>query len=120
MPAVQPAAADAKPAQRFNRMVVDAAREGRIYDGLACPVTRTGIPVTDFGLLALAAVFDGKARDHVEAAGHGLSILKRLDRRPRRAGEPIEDDREATEFLAEHMRPILDEAIPLWRRLGAL
>lgn len=120
LPAVQPAAADAKPAQRFNRMVVDAAREGRMYDALACPATRTGIPVTQFGLLALAAVFDGKARDHVEAAAYGLSILTRLDRRPGRDGQPIRDDQEATAFLAEHMRPILDEAIPLWRRLGAL
>jgi len=119
LPVMQPAA-DAAPAQRFNRMVVDAAREGRIYDNLACPVTRTGIPVTDFGLLALVAVFDGKAGDHVEAARYGLSILKRLDRRPRRGGQPIEDDQEATEFLADHMRPVLNEAIPLWRRLGAL
>ncbi|MGB9365253.1 MAG: class I SAM-dependent methyltransferase [Xanthobacteraceae bacterium] len=120
LPVMQPAAADAKPAQRFNRMVIEAAREGRIYDSLACPVTGTGIPVTDFGLLALVAVFDGQARDAVEAAGYALSILKRLDRRPRRGGQPIEDDAEATEFLAEHMRPILDEAIPLWRQLGAL
>jgi SAM-dependent methyltransferase len=119
LPAMQPMA-DAKPAQRFNRMVIGAAREGRIYDSLACPVTRTGIPVTDLGLLALLAVFDGKAQDHVEAARHALSILKRLDRHPRRGGEPIEDDGEATEFLGEHMRPIVDEAIPLWRRLGAL
>lgn len=120
LPAMQPAAADPKPAQRFNRVVVDAAREGRVYDSLACPVTRTGIPVTDFGLLALAAGFDGKARDHVEAARYALSILKRLERRPRRGGQPIEDDQDATEFLAEHMRPILDEAIPLWRQLGAV
>ena len=119
LPAMQPAP-DAKPAQRFNRMVADAARDGRMYDSLACPVTRTGIPVTDFGLLGLVAVFDGKAQDHVEAARYGLSILKRLDRRPRRGGQPIEDDKEATEFLADHMRPVLDEAIPLWRRLGAL
>lgn len=119
LPVMQPAA-DAKPAQRFNRMVVEAAREGRLYDSLACPVTRTGIPVTDFGLLALIAVFDGRAGDHVEAAGYGLSILKRLDRRPRRHGQPIESDLEATEFLAEHMRPFIEEAIPLWYRLGIL
>jgi len=120
MPVVHPAAADVDPARRFNRMVVDAAREGRTYDCLASPVTRAGIPVTEFGLLALVAVFDGKAQDHVEAARHGLSILARRDQRPRHGGQPIEDDQEAIEFLAEHMRPILHEAIPLWRRLGAL
>lgn len=120
IPALQPAAADAKPARRFNRMVVNAAREGRMYDSLACPVTRTGIPVTDFGLLALVAVFDGQARDHLDAARYGLSILKRLDRRPRRGGQPIDDDKEAIAFLAEHMRPIIEELIPLWRQLGVL
>jgi hypothetical protein len=119
MPTMQ-AAADVESAQRFNRVVIDAAREGRIYDSLACPVTRSGIPVTEFGLLALVAVFDGKASDHLEAARYGLSILDRQGRRPRRGAEPIEDDQGVTGFLADHMRPVIEESIPLWRRLAVL
>ena len=61
---------DLRPAQRFNRLVVDHARAGRIYDSLASPLTGTGIPVTDFGLLSLAAWFDGKAGEPAMAAAH--------------------------------------------------
>ena len=45
-------------------------------------------------------------------------ILKALGRRPLKNLQPIDADNEAIDFLAEHMQPILDEAVPLWRRLG--
>ena len=73
---------DKEPAQRFNRMIVDFARTGRIYGALASPVLRTGVGVRDLGLLALAALFDGKGDDAAMAAKHALSILKVLGRRP--------------------------------------
>jgi hypothetical protein len=47
-----------------------------------------------------------------------MSILNMLGRRPVREGVPIEDDGEATSFLAEQMKPILDAYVLLWRRLG--
>jgi len=91
----------------------------RICHHLAAPAARTGIPVTDFGLLALAAIYDGK--DEIAAAArHAMSILKVLGRRPTKEGRTLEDDGEATIFLAESMRPIIEEQIPVWRRLGAL
>jgi len=83
-------------------------------------VLRTGIPVSDFGLLALSALFEGKGDDPQQAAAHGLAILKALGRRPLKDLRPIERDNDAIEFLAEHIQPILDEAVPVWRRLGAL
>jgi SAM-dependent methyltransferase len=118
LPVLPSASLDAGPAQRFNRVVVDEAREGRIYDSLACPATRTGIPVTDFGLLTLAAFFDGSADGPHDAARHGLRILKRLGRRPLRNSKPIEGEEDAVTFLAEHMAPVIEESIPLWQRLG--
>lgn len=111
--------ADAAPAQRFNRMIVGHARAGRLYNFLAAPLARTGIPVTDFGLLALAAVFEGK--DETAAAAQlAMSILKALGRRPMKNGRLIEDDGAATLFLAEKIDPILKDDVPLWRRLGML
>jgi hypothetical protein len=108
---------DVEPAQRFNRMVIDHSRTGRIYHHLASPLARTGIPVTDFGLLTLAAIIDGK--DGVDAvARHAMSILNILGRRPMRDGVPLNDEHEATAFLIEQMKPILDHYVPLWRRLG--
>jgi SAM-dependent methyltransferase len=111
---------DAAPAQRFNRLVAEEARTGRVYNNLACAVARTGIPVTDFGLLALAAFFDGKAADAKRAARYGLAILKDLERRPLRNKIPIDDDADAVAFLTEHMTPVFEELIPLWQRLEML
>jgi hypothetical protein len=120
LPVFASAPVDAAPAMRFNRVVIEHARKGRVFDNLASPVTGTGIPVTDFGLLTLAALQDGMAAEAGAVARHGLDLLKRLDRRPHRDGRPIENDREAMSFLAEHMRPVIEESVPLWRRLGML
>ena len=111
---------DKEPAQRFNRMIVDFARTGRVYGTLASPVLRSGVPVRDFSLLALAALFDGKGDDAAMAATHALSILKILGRRPIKDGALIEDDGDAIAFLISNFRPILEDDVPLWRRLGML
>ena len=44
------------------------------------------------------------------AAQHAMSILKILGRRPMKEGRLIEDDGEATIFLAEQMQPIIEDA----------
>ena len=119
-PLMAPPCADATPAQRFNRTLVEKARAGEVFDNLASPVLRTGIPVSDFGLLALSALFEGKGEDPHQAAAHGLAILKGLGRRPLKELRPIERDSDAIEFLAEHMQSILEQAVPVWRRLGVL
>jgi SAM-dependent methyltransferase len=120
VPVTAPPSVDAEPARRFNRTIVERARGGRLYGYLASPVTGTGIAVDDFGLLTLAAVFDGKASTPAAAAWHGLSIIKALGRRPLDDGRPIADDDAALTFLAARMAPVIEEDIPLWRRLGVL
>ena len=115
-----PAAADPRPAKRFNRMVAESVKKGRVYGHLASPVAGTGLPVNDFALLALAAAFDDQADEPASAAQHALATVKGLGRRPSRDGRPIQDDAEALRFLAEHMTPVVEEQIPLWRRLGVL
>jgi SAM-dependent methyltransferase len=111
---------DVGPAQRFNRMIVERARAGRPYSHLASPIARTGVPVDEIGLLALAALFDGQAAEPSVAARHVLSILSALGRKPLRGHQPIDDDGEAIAFLTETLKPVFDEQIPLWRRLGVL
>jgi hypothetical protein len=115
-----PAPEDGAPARRFNRMVVDAARTGRLYGWLASPVARTGVRVDDFGLLTLAALFDGEAAPPEAAARRGLAVIAGLGRRPRDGGRALDDDGEALAFLAERMRPALEEDLPLWRSLGVV
>lgn len=109
---------DGGPAHRFNRMVVDSLRGGRAYHHLASPVVRTGLPVPDFGLLALATLFEGK--DGPAAGRHALSILKAIGRRPLKDGRPVERDGEAEAFLAEQIARVLADYVPLWRQLDCL
>ena len=119
LPVISSANANGEPARRFNRMVVDSLRSGRTYHHLASPMVRTGLPIPDFGLLALAALFEGK--DDGPATGrHALSILKALGRRPYRDGRRLESDGEAEAFLAEQIARVLADYLPLWRRLGCL
>lgn len=120
MPLLGPPAPDFGPAQRFNRMVVDCARRGLVFGHLASPVSRTGIRVDDFGLMALAALFDGEANDVQRAAKHGLAMVTRLGRRPAENGAPIEDDARAEDFLAARLAPYINDWFNVWRRLGAV
>jgi trans-aconitate methyltransferase len=119
-PVIAAESIDREPAQRFNRMIVDFARTGRNYGALAAPVVRSGVAVGDLALLALAAVFDGKADDPEMAAKHAMSILKVLGRQPLKNGALINDETAAVDFLASAYRPILEEDVPIWRQLGIL
>jgi SAM-dependent methyltransferase len=106
-------------AQRFNSMIIDHARNGRFYYDVASPVARTGIRVTDFGLLTLAALSDGK--DTVQAAArYAMAILKEFGGRPRRDGVPITDDSDAANFVTENVETIMTDYVPVWQRLSVL
>jgi predicted O-methyltransferase YrrM len=111
---------DHGPAQRFNRMIVENARAGRLYYALASPVARTGIPIGDFGLLTLSALYDGKGDNEVEAAKHALALLVGIGRRPLKEGKLLQDDAEALAFLELNLKPVLDNQVPIWKRLGML
>ncbi len=119
LPLMAPSRVDVAPAHRFNRMIAENVRSGRLYHHLAAPAARTGVPLPNFGLLALSALFDGK-NEGSAAARHALSILKTLGRRPMKDGEPIESDSEAEGYLAEQIGLVLAEYVPVWRRLGCL
>ena len=120
LPLMRPPAQDRRPAHRFNRFVADFARTGRLHTHLASPVARTGIPVGEFGLLALAALSDGEAGDAERAGRHGLETVKRLGARPAENGVPIEDDAAAAGFLARHLSNVIADWFPVWHRLGVI
>jgi hypothetical protein len=111
---------DTEPARRFNRVVIDNFRAGRIYRNLASPVAGTGISASEFHLLALAAVLDGCGDEVPTAAKYSLAFLKRCGRLPMRDGTLIENDNEGIAFLEQQLQPILDDLVPIWRRLGVL
>ena len=108
LPLMPPARVTRRPAHRFNRMIVGHARTGRIYS----PSRLAGRPHRRAGLGFRPAGAGGRlrrqgTRTSQAAARHAMSILKMLGRRPMREGRLIEDDGEATIFLAESMQPIL-------------
>jgi hypothetical protein len=111
---------DPEPARRFNRLVIDNLRAGRLYQNLASPVAGTGIWVSEFGLLALAAMFDGRGDDAAMSAKHALALLKNSGRLPSRDGKLIQDENEGAAFLEQQLRPILEDMVPIWHRLGVL
>ena len=107
---------DGKPAQRFNRMIVEFARTGRDYGALALPFVRSGVAVGDLALLALAAVFNGKGDDPEMAAKHAMSTLKVLGRRPLKDGAIINDENHGSGFSGLSVSSsILEANVPLWR-----
>jgi hypothetical protein len=118
LPILGPAAVDIEPARRFNRMIVENLKAGRFYRNLAAPVAGTGIWVSEFGLLALSAVLDGREHDAAAAAAHTLALLKNCGRLPVKDGKLIDDENEGIAFLEQQLQPILDDVLPVWRRLG--
>jgi SAM-dependent methyltransferase len=120
LPILAPTAVDKEPAWRFNRMIVENFKSGRLYANLASPVAGTGIWVSEFGLLALAAMFEGRGDDAVASATHALAVLKNSGRLPMRDGKLIEDESQGIAFLEQHLQPILEDVVPIWRRLGVL
>ncbi len=111
--------ADRAPARRFNRLVVERARNGRLHGHLACPATRGGLAVDEFALLALAAHFDG-AGNAEQAAKLGLETVKKLGRRPSAEGAILDGDAEAVAMLRVKLKPYIEHWIPFWRRCGMI
>jgi hypothetical protein len=120
VPILPAAAVDMGPAQRFNRMVVDYVRAGRSYRYLASPVAGTGIAVSDLGFLVLAALFDGHGNDAAAAAKHALALLKSSGKLPMKDGKLLDNEADGLRFLEESFKPILEDVVPVWRRLGLL
>jgi hypothetical protein len=87
---------------------------------VASPVARTGIPLSEFHLLALAAILDERVTHPSVAAAYALDLIKEMGRRPVREGRLIEDDDAGRAFLEERLTPILADAPPVWKRLGIL
>jgi SAM-dependent methyltransferase len=120
VPILPTTAVNLKPAQRFNRMVVDHVRAGRSYRCLASPVAGTGIAVSDLGMLALSALFDGCGDDAAAAAKHALAVLKSCDKLPMEDGKILHNEADGLRFLEARIKVILEDVVPLWRRLGVL
>jgi hypothetical protein len=68
----------------------------------------------------LASLFDGRGHDAPAAAKHALALLKGCGKVPMKDGRLLQDEAEGLSFLEERLQPILDDFVPVWRRLGVL
>jgi predicted O-methyltransferase YrrM len=115
--ALMPPETDPAPAKRFNRLMVENARAGRLYGNLASPFARTGLPASDLGLFTLSSILDGE--DEIgKIASRALGAIKGMGRVVMKDGEAVHDETAATDVLVERMSPILEKQVPVWRRLG--
>jgi SAM-dependent methyltransferase len=119
LPLVVPPAADPAPAQRFNRHVIDNLKAGRLYNAVASPVARTGLPVGEFDLLAMMAAMDGKD-DLPGAARHAHKVILGMGRHPIRDGRLLTAESEALAFLEERIAAPFTAGLPVWKLLGVL
>lgn len=109
---------DVQPAQRFNRMLVERARAGHFYGHFASPHVGSGIFVDEYGLLAMAALFDEQSIEPQSVARYALPLLAGAGKPPHRDGQPIDDEGEAVTFLTERIGIVMTEQVPLWKSLG--
>lgn len=106
-------------AHRFNRAITGELRLGRPVHYLAAPLAGSGIYASSIDLYALAAA--QQQMEHPdEAATHALSIMAGLGQRPLKDGIPILDDDRARTHLANELKPVLTNKLPLWKQLGVL
>jgi hypothetical protein len=116
---LMPPETDPEPAKRFNRLMVENARAGRLYRNLASPLARTGLPATDLGLFTLASFLEGE--DEIgKVASRALGTIKSMGRVVMKDGEAVHDETAATDVLVQRMAPVLEKQVPIWRRLGAI
>lgn len=104
----------------FNQTIVNDFKCGRPYRVLASPAGGTGIGVSQGELIALSAHYDGQAKTPAEAARYGLGILRNLNLRLIKDGNPIEDEDKAIAELEPQVAKTYSEVFPIWRRLGVL
>src|SRR5262249_3247267 len=81
---------DTKSARRFNTMIVEEFKLGRLYSVLAAPVARTGLPVSPNELCVLAAHFEGQGQNPSVAAQHTRGLLSKTGQHVMKDGKPIE------------------------------
>lgn len=106
---------DPGPAQRFNQVVTETTTAGAPYQALALPLVGNGLLVRDLELLALEGSRHCKADQLIDHLAQSLNVLgKNL----RQDGVALEGPLLRTR-LQELITLVLEQRIPLFRRLGA-
>ncbi len=109
--------------RRFNRVVADlplGQGEVKHSTALASALGRTGVFATLFDSLAYAALVDGADETPEAMADAAWRRLRTRGEALRHEGEPLLGEAANRAALIENFTPMLQQTVPMWRRLGVL
>jgi SAM-dependent methyltransferase len=100
--------------------LADCADNGRAVTALAAPAVGSAVTVTIFEMLAYEAISSGTPADPKALTEATWKLLQDRGDRLRYEGEIVDNEDESLKILHDNMERIVDIALPLWRRLGAI
>jgi hypothetical protein len=108
-------------ARTFNRaLLARCFAHGRAETALAAPAAASGIHVNLFEMLAYDAVTSGVPEEPAALAAAVWKSLAARGESLRKEGVPITDPAENTAILHREIATVLQDSVPIWRRLGVL
>jgi SAM-dependent methyltransferase len=96
------------------------AEEGRPLMALAGLAIGSGVTIRLFEMLAYEALATGTSPDMESVAQAAAATLRRRGDRLRREQQDIDDPEETLGLLRTNMADVLANALPMWRRIGAI
>ena len=99
---------------RFNRAVMELARDSNDFQALASPITGGGIAVDRFDQLFLLA----RQNKHPDPPAQVWQILNGLGQRLIRDGKPIDSPEENRAELETRYAAFLENRVPVLEQLG--
>lgn len=96
------------------------SEEGRAIMALAGAAIGAGVTIRLFEMLAYEALATGTAADVESVSQAIVALLRRRGDKLRREGKDIEDPAETLALLRTNMADVLENALPMWRRIGAI
>ena len=94
--------------------------EGRAVMALAGVAIGSGVTIRLFEMLAYEALVKGTAPDVESVSQAAVEMLRRRGDRLRKEGKDIDDPAETLDVLRINMDDVLTNALPMWRRIGAI
>lgn len=111
---------DPAPALRLNRVIARRIRLGESYRNLACPAVGTGLPVDDVDGVAIELIEQEGELTAEDLAARLQAVFEQVGRRIVKFGGLVEMQAPSRSEMTERATAIVNQNVPLWRRLNLL
>lgn len=102
-------------ARRLNRVLSYRTVQGESFGVLAAPLIGSATPLGDLASCCYHRIAEGHDDDPVFLAQAITEDLARIDRKPTFDGEEATEER-----FVEFCQEVLDDLVPIWRKMGVL